>query len=137
MSRKKSLLKPDGIMVLQAITMVDHRYQQYVSEVDFIKRYIFPGGCLPSISRMASAVAKNTDLVIRQVQDIGLDYARTLADWCSNFMAARDAVHQLGYDDRFVRLWHFYLCYCEGGFLERATSAVHLVLTKPDNRHRI
>lgn len=129
-----SLLKPDGIMVLQAITMVDHRYQQYVREVDFIKRYIFPGGCLPSISRMASAVANKTDLVIRQVQDIGFDYARTLKDWCDNFMAQRDAVHQLGYDDNFIRLWHFYLCYCEGGFRERATSAVHLVLSKPHNR---
>jgi len=129
-----SLLKPDGIMVLQAITMVDNRYQQYVREVDFIKRYIFPGGCLPSISRMASAVADKTDLVIRQVQDIGFDYARTLKDWCENFMAQRDAVHQLGYDDNFIRLWHFYLCYCEGGFRERATSAVHLVLTKPQNR---
>lgn len=129
-----SLLKPDGIMVLQAITMVDHRYQQYVREVDFIKRYIFPGGCLPSISRMASAVANKTDLVIRQVQDIGFDYARTLNDWCDNFMAQRDAVHQLGYDDNFIRLWHFYLCYCEGGFRERATSAVHLVLSKPQNR---
>jgi cyclopropane-fatty-acyl-phospholipid synthase len=129
-----SLLKPDGIMVLQAITMVDHRYQQYVREVDFIKRYIFPGGCLPSISRMASAVANKTDLVIRQVQDIGFDYARTLKDWCDNFMAQRDAVHQLGYDDNFIRLWHFYLCYCEGGFRERATSAVHLVLSKPQNR---
>lgn len=129
-----SLLKPDGIMVLQAITMVDNRYQQYVREVDFIKRYIFPGGCLPSISRMASAVAEKTDLVIRQVQDIGFDYARTLKDWCDNFMAQRDAVHQLGYDDNFIRLWHFYLCYCEGGFRERATSAVHLVLTKPENR---
>ena len=128
-----SLLKPDGIMVLQAITMVDHRYQQYVREVDFIKRYIFPGGCLPSISRMASAVANKTDLVIRQVQDIGFDYARTLKDWCDNFMAQRDAVHQLGYDDNFIRLWHFYLCYCEGGFRERATSAVHLVLSKPQN----
>lgn len=129
-----SLLKPDGIMVLQAITMVDHRYQQYVREVDFIKRYIFPGGCLPSISRMASAVANKTDLVIRQVQDIGFDYARTLKDWCDNFMTQRDAVHQLGYDDNFIRLWHFYLCYCEGGFRERATSAVHLVLSKPQNR---
>lgn len=129
-----SLLKPDGIMVLQAITMVDNRYQQYVREVDFIKRYIFPGGCLPSISRMANAVADKTDLVIRQVQDIGFDYARTLKDWCDNFMTQRDAVHQLGYDDNFIRLWHFYLCYCEGGFRERATSAVHLVLTKPQNR---
>ena len=132
-----SLLKSDGLMVLQAITIADQRYEFYRKEVDFIKKFIFPGGCLPSMVRMADAVAKHTDLVIRQVQDIGFDYAKTLADWCSNFMAARDGVHQLGYDDRFVRLWHFYLCYCEGGFLERATSAVHLVLTKPDNRNRL
>ncbi len=128
------LLKPDGIMVIQAITMVDHRYDQYVREVDFIKRYIFPGGCLPSINRMATAVAEHTDLVIRQIQDIGFDYARTLKDWCDNFMAQRDAVHKLNYDDNFIRLWHFYLCYCEGGFRERATSAIHLVCTKPQNR---
>ncbi|MDX1538658.1 cyclopropane-fatty-acyl-phospholipid synthase family protein [Arsukibacterium sp.] len=128
------LLKPDGLMVLQAITIVDQRYQQYVREVDFIKRYVFPGGCLPSISRMATAVSRKTDLVIRQVQDIGFDYAKTLKLWCDNFMHQRDAVHQLGYDDNFIRLWHFYLCYCEGGFMERATSAVHMVLSKPDNR---
>ncbi|MBV2131023.1 SAM-dependent methyltransferase [Arsukibacterium indicum] len=129
-----SLLKPDGLMVLQAITIVDQRYQQYVREVDFIKRYVFPGGCLPSISRMATAVSRKTDLVIRHVQDIGFDYAKTLKLWCDNFMHQRDAVHQLGYDDNFIRLWHFYLCYCEGGFMERATSAVHMVLSKPDNR---
>jgi len=132
-----SLLKTDGLMVLQAITIADQRYEFYRKEVDFIKKFVFPGGCLPSMVKMSTAVAQHTDLVIRQVQDIGLDYARTLADWCSNFMAARDAVHQLGYDDRFVRLWHFYLCYCEGGFLERATSAVHLVLTKPLHRQPV
>ncbi len=132
-----SLLKADGLMVLQAITIADQRYEFYRKEVDFIKKFVFPGGCLPSMVKMSTAVAQHTDLVIRQVQDIGLDYACTLADWCSNFMAARDAVHQLGYDDRFVRLWHFYLCYCEGGFLERATSAVHLVLTKPLHRQPV
>lgn len=130
-----SLLKPDGLMVLQAITIVDQRYKQYVREVDFIKRYVFPGGCLPSISRMTDAVSRKTDLVVRHLQDIGFDYARTLKDWCDNFMHARDKVHQLGYDDNFVRLWQFYLCYCEGGFRERATSAVHLVLSKPANRN--
>lgn len=129
-----ALLKPDGVMLLQAITMVDQRYRQYVKEVDFIKRYIFPGGCLPSIGRMANAITHNTDLVIRQLEDIGFDYARTLADWRDRFMHARDKVHQLGFDDNFIRLWHFYLCYCEGGFLERATSAIHLVLTKPLHR---
>lgn len=129
-----SLLKPDGLMVLQAITIVDQRYSQYVREVDFIKRYVFPGGCLPSVSRMTDAISRKTDFALRHLQDIGFDYARTLKDWCDNFMHARDRVHQLGYDDNFVRLWHFYLCYCEGGFRERATSAVHLVLSKPQNR---
>lgn len=129
-----SLLKPDGLMVLQAITIVDQRYSQYVREVDFIKRYVFPGGCLPSINRMTDAVSRKTDLVVRHLQDIGFDYAQTLKDWCDNFMHARDKVHQLGYDDNFVRLWQFYLCYCEGGFRERATSAVHMVLSKPENR---
>ncbi|NRQ44056.1 class I SAM-dependent methyltransferase [Rheinheimera sp. YQF-2] len=129
-----SLLTPQGVMVLQAITIVDQRYQQYVREVDFIKRYVFPGGSLPSVSRMTDAISRKTDFIVRHLQDIGFDYARTLKDWCDNFMHARDKVHQLGYDDSFVRLWHFYLCYCEGGFMERATSAVHLVLTKPQNR---
>lgn len=127
-----SLLKPDGIMVLQAITMVDQRYKQYVKEVDFIKRYIFPGGCLPSIHRMSEAITGKTDLVLRQLQDIGLDYATTLRDWCERFLEQKEQVLQLGYDREFIRLWHYYLCYCEGGFLERATSAVHMVLTKPD-----
>ncbi|MEE2025194.1 MULTISPECIES: cyclopropane-fatty-acyl-phospholipid synthase family protein [Alkalimonas] len=129
-----SLLKPDGIMVLQAITMVDQRYRQYVREVDFIKRYIFPGGCLPSIHRMSEAVTKRTDLVIRQLQDIGLDYAKTLNHWCERFLQQKEEVQKLGYDRDFIRLWHYYLCYCEGGFLERATSTVHLVLSKPANR---
>ena len=129
-----ALLKPDGLMVLQAITIVDQRYKQYVREVDFIKRYVFPGGCLPSVQRMADALGRKTDMVMRQLHDIGFDYARTLKDWRDNFMAQRDSVHKLGYDDNFVRLWQFYLCYCEGGFLERATSAVHLVLSKPLHR---
>lgn len=132
-----SLLKPDGLMVLQAITIVDQRYQQYVKEVDFIKRYVFPGGCLPSVSRMTDAISRNTNLVVRHLQDIGFDYARTLKHWSDNFMHSRDKVHQLGYDDNFVRLWQFYLSYCEGGFLERSTSAVHLVLSKPGNRSYI
>ncbi len=132
-----SLLKPDGLMVIQAITIADQRYDMYRKEVDFIKKFVFPGGCLPSITRMTDTLTKHTDLVVRHIQDIGLDYAKTLADWCSNFMAARDSVHQLGYDDRFVRLWHFYLCYCEGGFLERTTSAVHLVLAKPGFKQKV
>lgn len=127
-----SLLKPQGLMVLQAITIADQRYQHYSREVDFIQKFIFPGGFLPSVSRMADAVSHQTDLVIRHLQDIGLDYARTLADWHQRFLAAREQVLALGFDERFMRMWQFYLCYCEGGFLERATSTVQLVLCKPD-----
>ncbi len=126
-----SLLTDDGLMLIQAITIADQRYEHYRQEVDFIQKFVFPGGCLPSITQMASVLCQRTDLVIRKLDDIGLHYAKTLADWCQRFMANRDAVHKLGYDDRFVRLWHFYLCYCEGGFIERATSAIHLVMSKP------
>ncbi len=126
-----SLLKPEGLMVLQAITIADQRFEHYSKEVDFIQKFIFPGGFLPSIAKMSTAVCNGTDLVIRHLSDIGLDYARTLADWHHRFDQQKDQVLALGYDQRFIRMWQFYLCYCEGGFLERATSTVHLVLTKP------
>lgn len=125
------LLKADGIALIQAITIADQRYDQYVGSVDFIQRYIFPGGSLPSLAVMARHVAERTDMVIRQVEDIGLDYARTLADWRSRFEASLPQVRELGFSEAFIRLWRFYLCYCEGGFRERAISTVHLLLTKP------
>ncbi len=125
------LLKADGMALIQAITISDQRYQQYVNSVDFIQRYIFPGGCLPSLAVMASHIAARTDLNIRQVQDIGLDYARTLQDWRQRFEQQLPAVRELGFSEAFIRLWRFYLCYCEGGFRERAISTVHLLLTKP------
>jgi len=126
-----SLLNDQGIMVLQAITIADQRYDHYKSEVDFIQKFVFPGGFLPSVQRMSYAVQQQTDLVIRQLSDIGFDYARTLADWRQRFEQQLEQVRALGYDERFIRLWRFYLCYCEGGFWERATSTVQLVLTKP------
>lgn len=125
------LLKPDGMALIQAITISDQRYQQYVNSVDFIQRYIFPGGCLPSLAVMASHIAARTDMNIRHVQDIGLDYARTLQDWRLRFEQQLPAVRELGFSEAFIRLWRFYLCYCEGGFRERAISTVHLLLTKP------
>ncbi len=130
-----SLLKPNGLMALQAITIADQRFEQYRDGVDFIQKFIFPGGFLPSITRMTSALTKHTDLVVRQLRDIGFDYARTLNDWQQRFNAELDAVRQLGYPDRFIRMWQFYLSYCEGGFLERSTSTVQLVLAKPQSRH--
>lgn len=126
-----SLLNEHGIMVLQAITIADQRFEHYKSEVDFIQKFVFPGGFLPSVQRITKAVQQQTDLVMRQLSDIGFDYARTLADWRERFEHQLEQVRALGYDERFIRLWRFYLCYCEGGFWERATSTVQLVLTKP------
>ena len=130
-----SLLKPDGLMALQAITIADQRFEQYKTGVDFIQKFIFPGGFLPSITRMTTALTTQTDLVVRQLRDIGFDYARTLHDWQQRFNAELDTVRQLGYPERFIRMWQFYLSYCEGGFLERSTSTVQLVLAKPLSRH--
>lgn len=128
------LLKPNGKMALQAITIADQRMRSYANSVDFIQKYIFPGGFLPSLTMMAEMFTKNTDMVVRQVDDIGFDYAKTLADWRINFNKAHPQLKQYGYDDRFGRMWNYYLCYCEGGFLERTVSAVQLVATKPQCR---
>jgi len=131
-----SLLKPNGLMALQAITIADQRFEQYRRDVDFIQKFIFPGGFLPSIARMSSSMTNHSDLVVRQLRDIGLDYAKTLADWRQAFHHQLEQVRALGYPERFIRMWEFYLCYCEGGFLERRTSTVQLLLAKPESRHR-
>ncbi|WP_354625452.1 cyclopropane-fatty-acyl-phospholipid synthase family protein [Psychromonas sp. MME2] len=127
-------LKDDGKMLIQAITISDQRYDQYRSGVDFIQRYIFPGGCLPSISVMADNVSNKTDMVITGLHDIGQDYAQTLKHWFERFQGALHEIRQLGYGDDFIRLWQFYLCYCEGAFLERTISTVHLIAAKPGYR---
>jgi cyclopropane-fatty-acyl-phospholipid synthase len=128
------LLKPQGKMALQAITIADQRMRSYASSVDFIQKYIFPGGFLPSLTMMAEMFTKHTDMVVRHVDDIGFDYAKTLEDWRVNFNKAHPQLQQYGYDERFGRMWNYYLCYCEGGFLERTVSAVQLVATKPQCR---
>ena len=125
------LLRDDGMMLLQAITIEDHRYEQAVREVDFIKRYIFPGSFIPSVSAITGAMAKVSDFRLFHLEDIGPSYARTLAEWRSRFMRARDRVLELGYSDTFVRMWQYYLCYCEGGFLERSIGDVQMLLTRP------
>lgn len=128
------LLKPDGLMLIQAITIADQRYHYYRKNVDFIQKYIFPGGCLPSVEQMTKQVSKSTDMLVRHLEDIGLHYAQTLADWRDNFFNNLKQIKALGYDDEFIRMWEFYLCYCEGGFRERAISTVQVVLNKPLNR---
>ena len=128
------LLKPNGKMVIQAITMADQRYKEARDSVDFIKRYIFPGGCLPSVAVMAQHIARDTDMQIVHLRDITNDYAETLAHWRQRFLANLEAVRGMGFSEEFVRMWDFYLCYCEGGFRERVISTVQLAFAKPDYR---
>lgn len=127
-------LKDHGLMALQAITIADAFYPAARRSVDFIQRYVFPGSAIPSYASLAAAVARASDLQVRHVEDIGPHYATTLREWRRRFLAALPAVKALGFSDRFVRLWEYYLCYCEAGFLERATGDLQLVLAKGDNR---
>jgi cyclopropane-fatty-acyl-phospholipid synthase len=129
-----SLLKPNGVMLLQAITIADQRYEQATKSVDFIQRYIFPGSCIPSVTAMTQSITRSTDMRLFDLQDIGPDYATTLRMWRENFFANLDKIKSLGYDDAFIRMWEYYFCYCEGGFAERAIGDVHMVLTKPRSR---
>jgi cyclopropane-fatty-acyl-phospholipid synthase len=129
-----ALLRPEGAMLLQAITIQDQAYAQALRSVDFIQRYVFPGSFIPAISVIADSLRRVTDLKIFNLEDIGPHYARTLALWRENFKAKLDAVRRLGYSEQFIRLWEFYLCYCEGGFLERQLGDVQMLLSKPDCR---
>jgi cyclopropane-fatty-acyl-phospholipid synthase len=129
-----SLLKPDGAMLLQAITLQDQYYEEALRAVDFIQRFIFPGSFIPSITAIANSVRRVTDLKIFHLEDIGPHYARTLREWRLRFQDRLAEVRALGYPERFVRMWEFYLCYCEGGFAERHLGDVQLLLTKPDCR---
>ncbi|MBY8085009.1 cyclopropane-fatty-acyl-phospholipid synthase family protein [Vibrio fluvialis] len=126
----QSLLKPGGLMAIQAITIADQRYDYYSNNVDFIQKYIFPGGFLPSITVLTQMATRHTDFIVRDVFDIGMDYAKTLADWRLRFEAALNTVQALGYDERFVRMWRYYLCYCEGGFNARTISTIHMTLQR-------
>ena len=127
-------LKPDGLLLLQAITAPDHRYQYARDNVDFIKRYIFPGGFLPSVSVMCAGLRRQTRLTPLALDDIGADYGRTLGDWRERFLRALPRIRELGFDERFCRMWDYYLCYCQGAFMERAISTVHLLAAGPDYR---
>jgi cyclopropane-fatty-acyl-phospholipid synthase len=132
-----SLLKPDGLMALQAITIADQFYAEALKSVDFIKRFVFPGSFIPSVSAMTDSIARSTDLRLFHLQDIGPHYATTLAKWRERFFGNAQQVRALGYPESFLRLWEFYLCYCEGGFLERHIGDVQMVLSKPGNRRAV
>lgn len=131
------LLKADGLMLIQAITIADQRYEDAKHSVDFIQRYIFPGGSLPSNAVMAGHIACDTDMQICDLHDIGEDYAITLQHWYQRYLDQLSLIKQQGFDDTFCRMWEFYLAYCEGGFRERAISTVQLLCAKPEAKPQL
>ena len=124
-------LSPDGALGLQAITIDDRHYDRARKTVDFIKRYVFPGSFIPSTRVLQDAFARHTDMRLLHLEDIGLDYARTLATWRANFQSRATAIEALGFDDASRRLWDYYFAYCEGGFRERFLGTVQMVLARP------
>jgi cyclopropane-fatty-acyl-phospholipid synthase len=125
------LLEPHGMALIQAITIEDHRYSQALNSVDFIKRHVFPGAFIPSINALLAAKTRASDLSLVHLEDFGESYARTLGVWRERFMGNLPQVRAQGYDERFIRLWEYYLAYCEGGFRERSIGVAHLLLAKP------
>lgn len=126
------LLKPQGLMLIQAITIPDQRFDFANRNVDFIQRYIFPGGALPSISVIGDCLRNHTDMQMVGLEEIGQHYAETLAQWRTRFWDEIDRVRACGFDEVFVRMWDFYLCYCEGGFRERAIGTAQILMAKPN-----
>jgi cyclopropane-fatty-acyl-phospholipid synthase len=126
-----ALLKDEGMMLLQAITIADQRYDSARKAVDFIRRYIFPGSCIPSVASLSRAVARASDLRLFHLEDIGPHYATTLGMWRKNLFANLERVRALGLSEQFIRMWEFYLCYCEAGFAERALGDVQALFVKP------
>ncbi|MCH7312120.1 cyclopropane-fatty-acyl-phospholipid synthase family protein [Acinetobacter sp. ANC 4805] len=122
----RALLKPNGLGLIQAITIEDARYKKALNTVDYIKRYIFPGSFIPCISVLTQA-ASEQQLRLKHLEDIGLSYAETIHQWRERFLNANAQVLALGFDENFIRMWDFYLCYCEGGFKEGVISDVHLL----------
>ncbi|MGO2089894.1 MAG: class I SAM-dependent methyltransferase [Oceanisphaera sp.] len=125
------LLKPNGKLLIQAITIADQRYDQYRKGVDFIQRYIFPGGCLPSVSEMCRHLKEQTDMTLSKLQDYGQHYGQTLNIWAARFQQLEPELKALGYSRDFHRLWAFYFAYCEGAFREGSIGLVHFVANKP------
>ena len=127
------LLAPDGLVAIQVITIPEQRYDAYRRRPDFIQRYIFPGGHLPSLAAMCDAMGEHSRLYVEEVDNIGMHYAETLRRWRERFLAETEAVRALGFDDRFVRMWEFYLAYCEAAFLARYIGDLQITLTRPMN----
>ncbi|MEC9092360.1 MAG: cyclopropane-fatty-acyl-phospholipid synthase family protein [Planctomycetota bacterium] len=124
------LLKPKGLFALQAISMPEAAYNQYLRRADFIQKYIFPGSCCPSFTAMAKAFSLNSNFVHEQSENIGLHYTKTLRLWRNRFESNLPEIRALGYSDEFIRLWHYYLCYCEAGFAEKYLANFQILLSK-------
>ena len=131
-----SLLKDDGTMLLQAITIADQRYSGALKSVDFIQKYIFPGGFLPSVTAIADSLTRSTDMRLFHLEDIGPHYAETLKRWREAFTGNLDRIWSMGYREEFLRMWHYYFCYCEGAFREQAIGTVQALLVKPGSRRQ-
>uniref|UniRef100_A0A8I6X908 Amine oxidase domain-containing protein n=2 Tax=Hordeum vulgare subsp. vulgare TaxID=112509 RepID=A0A8I6X908_HORVV len=130
----ESYLAEDGILVLQFISAPEERYEQYRRRTDFIKEYIFPGGCLPSLGRVMSAMTTSSRFCIEHVENIGPHYYTTLMHWRDNFMTNKDQVLALGFDEKFIRIWEFYLIYSAAGFKSRTVGDYQVVFSRPGNR---
>lgn len=126
-------LKPNGLVALQMITCPDARYKTLVSHVDFIQKHIFPGTLLPSVGRMQQALLRTGELQLFEMEDMGLHYGKTLGLWDEGFLAKKTAIEKLGFDETFIRKWHYYFKYCQAAFNSRNISVVQVVLTRPNN----
>ncbi|MBC8125831.1 MAG: class I SAM-dependent methyltransferase [Gloeobacteraceae cyanobacterium ES-bin-144] len=132
-SKCAEVLTPDGLIGIQMITVPDCRYRSLKQGVDWIQRHIFPGSLLLSVGRINEVLMKTGDLFLHNLEDMGSDYARTLATWHDNFNTVRKQVEALGFDDAFIRSWNYYLKYCEAGFATRNISVVQAIYTRPNN----
>ena len=128
------LLKKDGLFALQGITFNDHKFDEYKNSVDFIKKYIFPGSCLISISQITNAIKNRTDLEVVNLEDISKHYSKTLYEWRKNFMNVLPEVKSLGFSNAFINMWEFYLIYCEAGFIERNIGDYQVIFAKSGAR---
>jgi cyclopropane-fatty-acyl-phospholipid synthase len=128
------LLEPHGLFALQAITIADQHYDRARKDVDFIKRHIFPGSFIPSVTAILEAATARSDLRLTHLEDMAPHYATTLARWRANLAAARETALERGYGDELLRLWDYYFAYCEGGFAERFLGVSQMLLARPEAR---
>jgi len=133
----ENLLDIDGIFVMQAITMPDSRYDNYMKSADFCNTIIFPGGCCPSLSALLNAMKDHSSLCIENINNLNLHYAETLRRWRYKFNQNIEKVYELGFDETFIRLWNLYFCYCEAGFEAQVINLQIITFSRPNNINMI